>query len=61
MRNSSGNTKVIHANADDTVEYVNEQIRQKIGIHVFEQGCLYYSGKKLEMDKTLEYTEGCTT
>ncbi|MCL7045142.1 hypothetical protein MKW94_026408 [Papaver nudicaule] len=55
VRNSGGNSKVIHANANDTVESVHEQIRQKTGIPVLDQGCLYYRGKKLEMDKTLEF------
>ncbi|KAI3905948.1 hypothetical protein MKW92_034687 [Papaver armeniacum] len=55
VRNPDGNTKVIHANADDTVESVHEQIRNKTGIPVFEQGYLIYGRKNLEMDKTLEY------
>ncbi|RZC46130.1 hypothetical protein C5167_039076 [Papaver somniferum] len=50
---SGGNTKVIHANSDDTVESVHEQIRKMTGIPVFEQG-LIYRGKQLQMDKTLE-------
>ncbi|XP_026383383.1 E3 ubiquitin-protein ligase UPL5-like [Papaver somniferum] len=55
VRNSDGNTQVIHANADDTVESVHEQIRNKTGIPVFEQGYLVYGRKNLEMDKTLGY------
>ncbi|KAI3971659.1 hypothetical protein MKW92_021852 [Papaver armeniacum] len=55
VRYSGGNTQVIHANTDDTVEYVHEQITKKTKIPVHEQGCIYYRGKKLEMDKTLEY------
>ncbi|MCL7045703.1 hypothetical protein MKW94_020938 [Papaver nudicaule] len=50
---SGGNTKVIHANSDDTVESVHEQIRKMTGIPVFEQG-LIYRGRQLQMDKTLE-------
>ncbi|KAI3882266.1 hypothetical protein MKW92_003202 [Papaver armeniacum] len=50
---SGGKTKVIHANSDDTVESVHEQIRKMTGIPVFEQG-LIYRGKQLQMDKTLE-------
>ncbi|XP_026451608.1 E3 ubiquitin-protein ligase UPL5-like [Papaver somniferum] len=53
VRNS--NTNVIHANEDDTIESVHEQIRKKTKIPLPEQGCIYYRGKKLEMDKTLEY------
>ncbi|KAI3856696.1 hypothetical protein MKX03_026821 [Papaver bracteatum] len=55
VRISDGNTQVIHANADDTVESVHEQIREKTGIPVFEQGYLIYGRKNLEMDKTLGY------
>ncbi|KAI3942962.1 hypothetical protein MKW98_005474 [Papaver atlanticum] len=44
VRNSDGNTQVIHANADDTT-----------GIPVFEQGYLIYGRKNLEIDKTLGY------
>ncbi|XP_026451303.1 E3 ubiquitin-protein ligase UPL5-like [Papaver somniferum] len=55
VRYSGGNTQVLHANTDDTVESVHKQIRKKMKIPVPEQGCIYYRGKKLEMDKTLEY------
>ncbi|KAI3861239.1 hypothetical protein MKX03_016661 [Papaver bracteatum] len=54
VRYSGGNTQVIHANTDDTVESVHEQIRKRTKIPVPEQGCIYYRGKKLEMEKTLE-------
>ncbi|RZC80764.1 hypothetical protein C5167_043341 [Papaver somniferum] len=55
VRNSDGTTKVIHANSDDTIEYVHEQIREKTGIPIDKQGYLIYRGKQLQMDKTLEY------
>ncbi|MCL7029751.1 hypothetical protein MKW94_002131 [Papaver nudicaule] len=57
VRNSGGNnnTYVVHADTDDTVESVHEQIRKKTGMPVLEQGYLVYRGKKLQMDKTLEY------
>ncbi|KAI3927996.1 hypothetical protein MKW98_023597 [Papaver atlanticum] len=44
VRNSDGTTKVIHANSDDTVESVHEQIREKTGIPVDKQE--YYSIQK---------------
>ncbi|MCL7028989.1 hypothetical protein MKW94_026351 [Papaver nudicaule] len=55
VRYSGGNTKVIQANANDTVACVHEQIRRKTGISVLEQGYLIYRGKHLEKENTLEH------
>ncbi|KAL5701587.1 HECT-type E3 ubiquitin transferase [Ranunculus cassubicifolius] len=43
---------VIHANSNDSVESVHEQICRITGIPVFEQG-LIYRGKQLQWDQTL--------
>ncbi|KAF5199104.1 E3 ubiquitin-protein ligase upl5-like [Thalictrum thalictroides] len=50
---SGGNTIVIHANSDDSVESVHEQIRKLTGIPLFEQG-LVYRGRQLQWEQTLE-------
>ncbi|PIA38335.1 hypothetical protein AQUCO_02800189v1 [Aquilegia coerulea] len=50
---SGGNTIVIHANSDDTIESVHEQIRKFTGIPVIEQG-LVYRGRQLQWEQTLE-------
>eukprot|EP00262_Sarcandra_glabra_P007389 TRINITY_DN20151_c0_g1_i1.p1 TRINITY_DN20151_c0_g1~~TRINITY_DN20151_c0_g1_i1.p1 ORF type:complete len:878 (-),score=86.91 TRINITY_DN20151_c0_g1_i1:586-3219(-) len=49
---SGGNTVVIHANRDDTVESVHEQIQRITGIPINEQR-LIYRGKQLQWDRSL--------
>ncbi|XP_068668306.1 E3 ubiquitin-protein ligase UPL5-like isoform X1 [Aristolochia californica] len=49
---SGGNTVVVHANSDDSIESVHEQIRQMTGIPIIEQR-LIYRGKQLSWDQTL--------
>ncbi|PIA28663.1 hypothetical protein AQUCO_06800084v1 [Aquilegia coerulea] len=50
---SGGKTIVIHANSNDSVASVHEQIRKLTGIPVIEQG-LVYRGKQLQLEQTLE-------
>ncbi|XP_077221806.1 ubiquitin protein ligase 5 isoform X2 [Tasmannia lanceolata] len=49
---SGGNTLVIHANSDDSVESVHEQIQKITGIPIIEQR-LIYRGKQLQTDRSL--------
>ncbi|KAL5729757.1 HECT-type E3 ubiquitin transferase [Ranunculus cassubicifolius] len=49
---STSKNLVIHANSNDSVESVHEQICRITGIPVFEQG-LIYRGKQLQWDQTL--------
>ncbi|OVA09248.1 HECT [Macleaya cordata] len=49
---SGGNTIVIHANSEDSVESVHEQIRKMTGIPIIEQR-LIYRGKQLQCEQTL--------
>ncbi|KAF9610692.1 hypothetical protein IFM89_024117 [Coptis chinensis] len=50
---SGKNTIVVHANSDDSVESVHEQIRNMTGIPIFEQR-LIYEGRQLQWEQTLE-------
>ncbi|XP_010252668.1 PREDICTED: E3 ubiquitin-protein ligase UPL5-like isoform X2 [Nelumbo nucifera] len=49
---SGGNTIVIHANSEDSVESVHEQIRKMTGIPTTEQR-LIYRGKQLQWEQSL--------
>ncbi|KAF8414199.1 hypothetical protein HHK36_002199 [Tetracentron sinense] len=49
---SGGNTIVIHANSEDSVESVHEQLRRMTGIPIIEQR-LIYRGKQLQWEQSL--------